>query len=313
PEGGTSTLAAELLTGDLELQANLKTIYILDSFHSKSREPVICRILTTLKQLLGSDYISEVLEVQQQENNYDCGFHVLLYINGFNDKKTEQICGVNKDMVEKCRIETSVHLRRHKLNKPAEVIIDDDDDVEVLENIFSYDNCIFNAALRGESTHSFMDRTGTFLPGFEINVDGADMDNSKLESNVDGKKPSQEQQPEDSSTVMKSHSERQLKPPSDFSLLHDKRICQYIKFEVLENAYKLAMDWTMNVLEEKIQGALPFLKRKTTRATTANVLEDTILRDEFVKRVKFGIVQYLLCHKKNRGEVPDTVIELLSK
>jgi hypothetical protein len=127
-------------------------------------------------------------------------------------------------MVEKCRIETSVHLRRHKLNKPAEVIIDDDD-VEVLENRFSYDNCIFNAALRGEreydvlSTPSFMDRTGTFLPVFdmdnsipadgtdkevlensydncifnaalcregeyhEINVDGADMDNSKLESN----------------------------------------------------------------------------------------------------------------------------------
>jgi hypothetical protein len=115
---GQSTLAAELLTGDLELQANLvcyrfssiffllhssftllsftmgyfspqifipivhdlhwflivisreKTIYILDSFHSKSREPFICRILTTLKQLLGSDYISEVLEVQQQENKY---------------------------------------------------------------------------------------------------------------------------------------------------------------------------------------------------------------------------------------------------
>jgi hypothetical protein len=127
-------------------------------------------------------------------------------------------------MVEKCRIETSVHRRSHKLNKPAEVIIDDDD-VEVLENRFSYDNCIFNAALRGEreydvlSTPSFMDRTGTFLPGFdmdnsipangtdkevlensydncifnaalcregeyhEINVDGADMDNSKLESN----------------------------------------------------------------------------------------------------------------------------------
>jgi hypothetical protein len=152
-------------------------------------------------------------------------------------------------MVEKCRIETSVHLRRHKLNKPAEVIIDDDD-VEVLENRFSYDNCIFNAALCREGEYH------------EINVDGADMDNSKLESNVDGKKetgntkpqdskhyerrqkkPSQEQQPEDSSAVMKSRSERQLKPPSDFSELHDKRTHKYIKFEVLENAYKLAIDW----------------------------------------------------------------------
>jgi len=30
-----------------------------------------------------------------------------------------------------------------------------------------------------------------------------------------------------------------------------------------------------------------------------------------VKRVKFGLVQYLLCHKKNHGEVLDTVVELL--
>ncbi|KAG8080776.1 hypothetical protein GUJ93_ZPchr0007g6102 [Zizania palustris] len=137
-------------------------------------------------------------------------------------------------------------------NNPAEVRIDDDDDVEVLENKFSCDNCIFNATFHGESTPSFMDRTRTFLPSFdmdnsilgdgtdkevlknsydncifnaafcreeeyhEINVDRADMDNSKLESNVDGKetgntkpqdskhyerskkKSSQEQQPEDS-------------------------------------------------------------------------------------------------------------------
>ncbi|KAG8080773.1 hypothetical protein GUJ93_ZPchr0007g4125 [Zizania palustris] len=127
-------------------------------------------------------------------------------------------------MVEKCLIETSVHLRRHKLNNPAEVRIDDDDDVEVLENRFSCDNCIFNATFHGESTPSFMDRTRTFLPSFdmdnsilgdgtdkevlknsydncifnaafcreeeyhEINVDRADMNNSKLESNLDGKK-----------------------------------------------------------------------------------------------------------------------------
>lgn len=86
---GQSTLASELLNRDLELQANLvfipivhdlhwflivisreKTIYILDSSHSKSREPVICQILVTLKQLLPPDYNSEVLEVQQQKNKY---------------------------------------------------------------------------------------------------------------------------------------------------------------------------------------------------------------------------------------------------
>ncbi|KAL6890293.1 hypothetical protein ACP4OV_009056 [Aristida adscensionis] len=224
---GLSTLAAELLTGDHELKVNLifvpivheshwflivisceNTIYILASFFSKSRDPLICRILTTMEQLLGPGYISEVLEVLLEQNNYDCGFRVLLCINGFDDKKPEQICGVNKDMVEKSRIETSVHLRRccHKLNKPDEpIIVNDDDDVEVLENRFSYDNCRFNTVVRGEgenlelSTPSFMDRIETFVDEKEINVDGKktgnartgkngkETKNARAESNVDKK------------------------------------------------------------------------------------------------------------------------------
>jgi len=52
-----------------------KTIYILDSFPSQSREPVISGILSTLKKLLekstaGSHYTSRVLEVKPQENKY---------------------------------------------------------------------------------------------------------------------------------------------------------------------------------------------------------------------------------------------------
>ncbi|GJN10974.1 hypothetical protein PR202_ga29125 [Eleusine coracana subsp. coracana] len=57
-----------------------KTIYILDSFPSESREPVISRILMTLKQLLGSGYISEVLEVLPQKNKFNAALlenHVL--------------------------------------------------------------------------------------------------------------------------------------------------------------------------------------------------------------------------------------------
>ncbi|WVZ73154.1 hypothetical protein U9M48_021498 [Paspalum notatum var. saurae] len=530
---GHSTLDDELLTGDLELKANLifipivhdhhwflivisreKTIYILDSFHSKSREPVICRILTTLKQLLGSDYISKVLEVQQQKNSYDCGFHVLLYINGFDDKKTEKICGVNKDMVERCRIETSVHLRRHKLNKPAEVIIDDDDvdDLEVLEDRYSYENCIFNAALRGEEvpTPSFMDRTGTFLHGFgmenladgtnmevlgnstallgegeyrEINVDGADMDTSKLESNVDGKeetgntadidksklesnvdgkeetgntadmdksklesnvdgkmqhykrkqikmKPSKAQQPEDSSAVILKYEHISMTGLQLEKCLQggpDAKDVIIILMEFLDPMVKdmrrifvSPLEKDDEHLEEKIRGALPFSKNTKTR-TTAISLTNTIIyfpvffsgewivvcfvfstlknqihifchnnsfeevrkfsltmgeilskavkehtsnaetfsqervartrstikandsaaasmyflenfftprqvsqfscfemecdktQDEFVKRIKFGLVQYLLGQKKNKGKVPATVLELLGK
>ncbi|GJN10975.1 hypothetical protein PR202_ga29126 [Eleusine coracana subsp. coracana] len=197
------------------------------------------------------------------------------------------------------------------------------------------------------------------------------MDNTMpKERNVEGeKKPSQEQQQKDSSGVMKSRIDRQLKPPLDFSKLHDKRTCPYIKFEVLENAYKLAIDCKEQVilkfkdismtdpqlekclqggqdardliiilmelldpkigdikrifcspldkddecLEEKILGALPFVKRNRIRATSSKLSDNTILQDEFVKRVKFGHVQYLLLHKKNNGKVPDTVVELLKK
>lgn len=229
-------------------------------------------------------------------------------------------------MVDKFRIETSVHLLRHKLNNPAEVIFvsNDDDDVKILEETFSYDNCIFKAALRGEeeihelSIPSLMGETGPFDAGFELPDDGAnklgsnvketgnpmaedsniqdadpkkpksnvdetgnpkaedinipDADPNKPESNVDeketdntmagdsktkaskvkamysrkGRKKIPQQQPmqlEDSSAVMQSRSERQLKPRTDFSELHDRRIRPYIVFEDLENAYKLAIDW----------------------------------------------------------------------
>ena len=107
--------------------ARNKNIYILDSFPSKSREPVISHILSTLKQQLakstaGSDYIYKVPKCQQQKNkyasftktffdastaaassllwliffSYDCGFLVLLYIQEFDDTQAEQIFEFNK-------------------------------------------------------------------------------------------------------------------------------------------------------------------------------------------------------------------------
>lgn len=206
-------------------------------------------------------------------------------------------------MVDKCRIETSVHLRRHKLNKPAAIIddVDDDDSVVVLENKFSYDNCRFNAALHGEEenhelsdAHLFMENElgGFYLDDIdmgynvsdvhtremEMSSDGAagssipddvseELDNPRnLESNVDGKetgstmaqvnkrrqtKPSQEKQPEDTSGVMKSRTERQIAPPEFFTQIHDRRSLPFVKFEVLENAYNLAINEPGSILKIK--------------------------------------------------------------
>jgi hypothetical protein len=143
---GQSTLAAELLTGDLELQANLvcyrfssiffllhssftllsfimgyfspqifipivhdlhwflimisreKTIYILDSFHSKSKFSNRKTSMPHLQKTLFAACCCCCccLTFVVIFFSYDCSFHVLLYINGFDDKKAEQICGVNK-------------------------------------------------------------------------------------------------------------------------------------------------------------------------------------------------------------------------
>lgn len=77
--------------------------------------------------------------------------------------------------MQKFRIETSVRLLHHELNEAAEVISvsNDDDDVKVMENNFSYDTSIFNAALPKESgqhvfsTPPYIDRTESDLSGFD--------------------------------------------------------------------------------------------------------------------------------------------------
>nr|CAE03624.2 OSJNBb0003B01.15 [Oryza sativa Japonica Group] len=193
PEHGTSTLADEL-----GQQANLckiivhrtdkifipvlhekhwflivisrkkDTIYILDSLPCKSREAVICGILETLQKLgkesiAGSQYICEVLDVQRQGNNYDCGFHVLLYIKEFDDTQAVQICEINKDMVEKIRIETAVDLVNHKLNKRDEeekISYDDDDDVELVDEKFSYSNFVLSSFLHRDRDDAGLDDAG---------------------------------------------------------------------------------------------------------------------------------------------------------
>jgi hypothetical protein len=54
-------------------------------------------------------------------------------------------------MVKKCRIETSIDLLCHCLNKRDTVITEyNDGDVECLENSFSYNNIVFKTALHEE-------------------------------------------------------------------------------------------------------------------------------------------------------------------
>lgn len=119
--------------------------------------------------------------------SYDCGFHVLLYIKEFDDTQAVQICEINKviqqlyiyvpnprshrincelklqDMVEKIRIETAVDLVNHKLNKRDEeekISYDDDDDVELVDEKFSYSNFVLSSFLHRDRDDAGLDDAG---------------------------------------------------------------------------------------------------------------------------------------------------------
>jgi len=78
-------------------------------------------VLTQLQKYLDnkhnfdmSNYTDHVPPVQHQKNNYDCGFHVLLYIEEFMKEKMYKI---NKKMVLKFRKQLCMNLLYHPLNR----------------------------------------------------------------------------------------------------------------------------------------------------------------------------------------------------
>ncbi|AQK61391.1 hypothetical protein ZEAMMB73_Zm00001d012797 [Zea mays] len=93
--------------------------YILDSYPRHSG--VAKDVLTQLQKYLDnkhnfdmSNYTDHVPPVQHQKNNYDCGFHVLLYIEEFMKEKMYKI---NKKMVLKFRKQLCMNLLYHPLNR----------------------------------------------------------------------------------------------------------------------------------------------------------------------------------------------------
>jgi len=67
-----------------------------------------------------SMYPEKIPQVQRQGNNYDCGFHVLLYIQGFQEMDRYNI---KKEVVFKFGKKLSVEVSHHRLNKIIPAIL----------------------------------------------------------------------------------------------------------------------------------------------------------------------------------------------
>ncbi|CAN6211395.1 unnamed protein product [Urochloa humidicola] len=95
-------------------------VYILDSEpsrHQSEAAAVIDRLTEHLSSKHGIDisgYPKEVPNVKPQDNDWDSGFHVLLYIKGFENM---DIFDINKEKVLMFRKKLSVELRHHKMNR----------------------------------------------------------------------------------------------------------------------------------------------------------------------------------------------------
>jgi len=127
-------------------------------------------------------------------------------------------------MVEKFRIESSIDLlhRHNELNKGAKVVTEcSGDDIEIVEDKFSYNNTVFNTALhheeREEDVHSAPPFMHSALPGMT--------------------------EPQVSSAVISSACERPQQPaPATYDIRN--KTLQWIKDrEVLEQVHQLAIDW----------------------------------------------------------------------
>uniref|UniRef100_A0A0E0HEJ6 Ubiquitin-like protease family profile domain-containing protein n=1 Tax=Oryza nivara TaxID=4536 RepID=A0A0E0HEJ6_ORYNI len=99
-------------------------VYILYSEplrHQSEAAAVIDRLTEHLSSKHVIDifgYPKDTPNVKPQDNNWDCGFHVLLYIKGFENR---DIFDINEEAVFKFRMKLSVELRHHKMNRARAV------------------------------------------------------------------------------------------------------------------------------------------------------------------------------------------------
>lgn len=154
--------------------------YILDSLPG-THEKVANDLLTNLESYLRtehgidiSQYDIERPKVQPQKNNFDCGFHVLLYIRGF---ERMEIFDIDKEKVLMLRQELSKYLLLHSTNTknpmlgPVDEETDDeDDDEEECKVIAKPDAAKSNTATSGIS-HAANSNTGTGSSQQDSHVD----------------------------------------------------------------------------------------------------------------------------------------------
>ncbi|KAE8771422.1 hypothetical protein D1007_56746 [Hordeum vulgare] len=94
-------------------------IYFLDSYPDEHKE-VADILVTNLQSCLQrhdidiSLYEKVTPEVKAQQNNCDCGFHVLLYVRGFDEK---EIYNIDKEKVKLLRMELTKFLLHHPENR----------------------------------------------------------------------------------------------------------------------------------------------------------------------------------------------------
>ncbi|KAE8771417.1 hypothetical protein D1007_56741 [Hordeum vulgare] len=94
-------------------------IYFLDSYPDEHKE-VADILVTNLQSCLQrhdidiSLYEKVTPEVKAQQNNCDCGFHVLLYVRGFDEK---DIYNIDKEKVKLLRMELTKFLLHHPENR----------------------------------------------------------------------------------------------------------------------------------------------------------------------------------------------------
>lgn len=94
-------------------------IYFLDSYPDEHKE-VADVLVTNLQSCLQRHDIDIALyekvtpEVKAQQNNCDCGFHVLLYVRGFDEK---DIYNIDKEKVKLLRMELTKFLLHHPENR----------------------------------------------------------------------------------------------------------------------------------------------------------------------------------------------------
>ncbi|XP_044973234.1 uncharacterized protein LOC123440750 isoform X1 [Hordeum vulgare subsp. vulgare] len=190
----------------------LRKKFILDSWggeHKKEARDVLTNPELYLSNTHGMDisgYEEETPAVEHQINNYDCGFHVLLYIKGF-DKM--DIYNITRDKVLEFRIDLSMELldeyqpSRHGADAHAETSYDLLDDSLNREEAVDEDNVVTRDEHQGDGPQSSRHETGTSRNSTSASM--AESDKAKADESEPDEEEEEEKGKEDAREVGDGH------------------------------------------------------------------------------------------------------------